>query len=140
MEIKQLVDPKVFPTTEVIQQVLKDSYPSFEELMHKIVSTDYGLNFDWNYYKDGKSWLCKVTYKKKTIFWLSVWDGYFKVGFYFTEKNCMGIAELEIDNQIKTDFSCSKHIGKLIPLIINVSSKDQIHDVLKIVEYKKGLK
>jgi hypothetical protein len=140
MEIKQLVDPQVFPTTEVIQQVLKDSYPSFEELMHKIVSIDYGLDVDWNYYKDGKSWLCKVTYKKKTIFWLSVWDGYFKVGFYFTEKNCMGIAELEIDNKIKTDFSCSKHIGKLIPIVINVFSEDQIHDVLKIVEYKKGLK
>jgi hypothetical protein len=140
METIQLNDPQVFPNTEVIQEVLKESYPAFVELMQSIASVDFGLNADWNYYKDGKSWLCKVTYKKKTVFWLSVWDGYFKVGFYFTEKNSMGIAELEINQKIKTDFKSSKHIGKLIPLEVNVSSINQINDILRIADYKKGLK
>ncbi|PKP08994.1 MAG: hypothetical protein CVU09_13085 [Bacteroidetes bacterium HGW-Bacteroidetes-4] len=36
----------------------------------------------WRYYNDGKAWLCKVSYKKKTVFWLSVWEAYFKVAFY----------------------------------------------------------
>ncbi|PKP36362.1 MAG: hypothetical protein CVT98_08150 [Bacteroidetes bacterium HGW-Bacteroidetes-15] len=140
MEKQLLNDQQIFPTEDVIENVLQDSYHAFSELIQTIKGEEFGLNTEWNYYKDGKSWLCKVTYKKKTIFWLSCWDGYFKVGFYFTEKNCMGIADLEIDEKIKTDFSCSKHIGKLIPLVINVFSKDQVKDVLRIIEYKKGLK
>lgn len=140
MEKQLLNDQQIFPTEELIEKVLHQSYPAFVELMKSITSVDFGLNADWNYYKDGKSWLCKLSYKKKTIFWLSVWDRYFKVGFYFTEKNSLGIAELEIDQKIKTDFSSSKHIGKLIPLEVNVSNINQINDILRIVEYKKGLK
>lgn len=49
---------------------------------------------------DGKAWLCKVVFKKKTGFWLSVWDGFFKAGFYFVERHCPGIHELEIDDSI----------------------------------------
>ena len=72
--------------------------------------------------------------------WISVWNKFFKVGFYFTEKTRLGINELNIENKIKEDFSQSKNIGKLIPLVINVFRKEQIDDVLKIIEYKKKLK
>lgn len=29
---------------------------------------------EWRYYKDGKSWLCKITQKNKTIVWISLWE------------------------------------------------------------------
>lgn len=79
-------------------------------------------------------------YKKKTIFWLSVWDKYFKIAFYFIEKNSPGIAKLNIDKSILEDFSHAKPAGKLLPLVITFRKKSQIPDVLKIVEYKKSLK
>ena len=105
-----------------------------------VTNTKSGLVTEWRYYKDGKAWLCKVCYKKKTIFWLSVWDKFFKTGFYFTDKNCTGVAELDIEEKIKEEFSRNKHIGKLIPLAIKMNRKEQIDDVIKIIEYKKRLK
>ena len=83
-------------------------------------------------------WL--VCYKKKTVFWLSVWRTHFKLGFYFTEKNCSGVNELNINKSIKEEFSQSKNIGKLIPLEIEMKRIEQIEDVVKIIEYKKALK
>ncbi len=84
--------------------------------------------------------MCKVVYKKKTVFWLSIWDKFFKIAFYFTEKNCAGIAELNIDEKIKEEFSQRKVIGKLLPLAINMSRKEQIEDAITIVLFKKSLK
>lgn len=140
MEIPSLKDQQIFPTEEVLKNVMSESYPAYEKLMKIIKDPEYGLEPVWNYYKDGKAWLCKTVYKKKTIFWLSVWEAYFRTVFYFTDKNKAGIDDLEIDEEIKKDFKSGKYIGKLIPLIIEIHSEKQIDDVIKIVEYKKQLK
>ena len=65
---------------------------------------------------------------------------HFKLGFYFTENNCSGVNELNIDKSIKEEFSQSKNIGKLIPLTITMKRAEQIEDVIKIIGYKKSLK
>ena len=140
METQFLRDPDHSPEKDVLENVLKESYLVYDELIKTITASDIGLVPQWNYYKDGKTWLCKVCYKKKTVFWLSVWDRYFKTGFFFTEKNCPGVENLNIDDNIKADFKNNKHIGRLIPLSIDINRRDQIDDLLKIIEYKKSLK
>ena len=140
MEKPMLNNPDVNPTDEVISGVLGNSYDPYKQLMSAITGEKYLLVPEWHYYNDGKSWLCKVTFKKKTVFWLSVWDGFFKTGFYFTMKNSPGIDGLDIDMSIKDNFFSNKAIGKLVPLSINITTTGQINDVLKIVEYKKSLK
>ncbi|HPT11287.1 MAG TPA: DUF3788 family protein [Bacteroidales bacterium] len=140
MDKPKLNDPEINPTDEVLSGVLGNSYVAYVQLMNTITGEKYLLVPEWHYYNDGKSWLCKVTYKKKTVFWLSAWDGFFKTSFYFTEKNSPGIAGLEIEKSIKDDFFSNKAIGKLLPLSVSISTTDQINDLLKIVEYKKSLK
>ena len=140
MEKPLLREPSVLPEKEVLEDVLGDSYTVYAELMEIVTGAEYGLVPQWNYYNDGKAWLCKVCYKKKTIFWLSVWDKFFKTGFYFTEKTGFGIMELDIDESLKESFSSNKSIGKLIPLAFDMKRKDQLGDLLKVIKYKKKLK
>ena len=140
MEAQLLRDKNVLPGDDVLAEALGSSYAAFQELMGAVTDPTYGLTVEWRYYSDGSAWLCKVCFKKKTIFWLSVWDTFFKVSFFFTEKNCAGIASLGIDESIKAEFGQSKPIGRLIPLVISVSRKEQISDVVTLVEYKKRLK
>jgi len=140
METMVLKEPNISPTKKNLESALGKSYAAYEELMNTITGKNYELLPEWNYYKDGKAWLCKVQYKKKTVFWLSVWDKCFKIAFYFTEKNCKGISELDIDNNIKNNFVEHKPVGRLLPLAISVNRKEQLKDALKIIEYKKSLK
>ena len=140
METLLLREQNEFPTNEVLKNVLGESYLVYQEMIQLVTDTKYGLEPQWNYYRDGKAWLCKVCYKKKTIFWLSVWNNFFKTTFYFTEKNCLGIAELDIEENIKENFNRSKHFGKFIPLTIEITSKNQLKDLLKVIDYKKSLK
>ena len=140
METRLLREKEVFPTEEVLKESLGMSYVVYDELIRLITDSNIGLTVEWRYYNDGKTWLCKVCYKKKTVFWLSVWEQFFKIGFYFTEKSIPDIAELKIDENIKDDFSSSKSVGKLIPLTIIMTRKEQIGDVLILIEYKKRLK
>jgi hypothetical protein len=140
METQLLRDSNIFPTDDVLKEALGNAYETFESFMKTITNEEYGLSYVWNFYKDGKSWLCKVSHKKKTVLWLSVWDGYFKTSFFFTEKYTERIAALNIADEIKANFFRTKSIGKLLPMLFDIREKDQLTDLLKVVEFKKNLK
>ncbi len=108
--------------------------------MLRSTGPEYGLEPQWRWYNDGKAWLCKMVFKKKTVFWLSVWDGFFKAGFYFVERHLQGINELDIDPEIKAELSKAKPIGTLYPVTLEMRRKEQVPDLLKLVDYRKKAK
>lgn len=139
-QIMLLREAEIEPTDEVLEKVLgKEVFEVYRELL-KDTSTEFGLGHEWRFYKDGKAWLFKATCKKKTIFWLSIWEKFIKTSFYFTEKTRSGIFDLPISGEIKESFSKTESVGKLIPLVFDIEQKKQLNDFRKIVKYKKSLK
>jgi hypothetical protein len=65
MEELLLKDPNGFPENDVLENVLGKQYKHYQNFVEKL--NEYKLIIEWNYYKDGKSWLCKIINKKKTI-------------------------------------------------------------------------
>ena len=84
--------------------------------------------------------LCNFHHRKKTILWLSLWQDCIKTSFYFTEKTLPGIMNLDIHASIKELTGNAAHIGKLIPLILNISRSEQLNNLKKIIQYKKESK
>ncbi len=136
---QMLRDPEQIPGDRLFQTILdKNSYNIFRKIGECFIEA--GLALNWRYYKDGKAWLGKVTYKKKTILWLSVWDEFFKTSFYFTEKTRLGVLNLDIDNKVKSSFAVVKPIGKLIPLVLEIKNEETLKELKSIIDYKKKLK
>jgi hypothetical protein len=140
METQLLRAPEIFPSNEVLKAVLGEVYPVLEAFGTRVTQSDFALTLDWRYYNDGKSWLGKVCHKKKTVLWLSVWEGCFKTTFFFLERHLEGIAALEISEQIKEDFLRTKSVGKLLPMLFNINKQEQLTDLLKVIEFKKKAK
>lgn len=140
MEIQLLREESPYPDADVLKEKLGEIYDVYAGFVSVITAEPHSLQPEWNFYKDGKAWLCKIIFRKKTVIWLSVWDDCFKLTFFFTEKSKSGIEELIIDPSIKESFLKSKNIGKLIPLVIAIREKSQVDDVLKIIEFKKSIK
>lgn len=135
-----LRDEAVEPTLEVIKDAIGDNLFVLYEQVLNVIEDEHRMEIQWRYYRDGKAWLCKVTYKKKTVLWLSLWENLIKTGFYFTEKTRAGVLELGIDQEIIEKFSNANPIGKLIPLILDINDKKLLPDFKKIISYKKELK
>ena len=139
MERPLLNDPGIEPSADIIEAALASSYNAYAEFITIVSGEKYGIEPHWNYYKDGKAWLCKAVFKKKTIFWLSVWDGFFKITFYFTEKNCSAVYDLDIDRQMAEEFKNNAFTGKLKPFTVIVRNPGQLQDILKIADLKKRI-
>ena len=60
-----LNDKEIYPDNEVIKKYLFDTFDLWMKFID-ILRNDYPeYNTEWRYYNDGKSWLFKVTHKKK---------------------------------------------------------------------------
>jgi DNA transformation protein len=137
-ENKILIDPNIYPEKDILEKALSNKYKFYKTFMDKI--KEENLTEEWNYYKDGKSWLCKILNKKKTICWLSIWNIGIKLSFYFTEKTINGINDLEINDEIKEIAKEAESIGKLLPIIFVIDDNKKINDATKIIKYKMKLK
>lgn len=141
MEAQMLLrDADIFPSNKILEDALGEGFNILVSFLKTITNNEYALTLEWRYYNDGKAWLGKAVYKKKTIFWLSVWEGFFKTSFFFTEKHLEAIAKLDISETIKDEFAKAKTIGKLIPMIFDVNKENQLGDLLTVVWFKKSLK
>lgn len=140
MEGILLRDKNIFPDIAILRRLLGGAiFGVYEDFM--VYVTAGGTVPEWRYYNDSKAWLCKGVYKKKTVFWLSVWEGFFRVSFFFTEKTREGITALDIAGDIiKDSFAEMPAMGKLKALVMNINSDEQLGDLCKIFEYKKSLK
>ncbi len=131
--MKQLLtDPLIEPTEPVIAENLgefADVYPKLSQLFDQ-----RGYEMIWRYYRDGKSWLCKVAHgeksRKKTICWLSIWDDGVKLSFFFTEKNFPS-------NRNFHNAETPGATGKLLPIILLVQDDKYFDEIVELAEIKE---
>lgn len=133
---KLLTAPDLDLNSDNLKHALGRWFPLYEALTEKLSKPPYDISPQWRFYKDGGSWLCKMSHKKKTVFWISAWSQYLKCGFYFTQKSGDGICNLPIDPSLKSAYDAAAPIGKLYPLVIDLTAKKHLDDLYTVVSYK----
>ena len=133
---KLLTSPDLDLTSDTLKSELGRKFSIYETLTEKLSKPPYDISPEWRFYKDGGAWLCKMTRKKKTVFWISAWKPFLKCGFYFTQKSGDGISDLSIEPSLKSAYANAAPIGKLYPLTIDLKAKKQLDDLYTVASYK----
>lgn len=105
---------------------LKEKYPLFSA--------------DWRYYDDGKSWLCKLTKKAKTVCWVSVFDNRFKTTFYFAERLQDFILKSQLEPAYKEQFVSGKAYGKIKGITVEIQHPSDLEVTKTLIELKEKTK
>ena len=137
MEKPILADADQYPAEEIIFKHIGTTRPLWQSLFNYLESNHPDINYEWRYYRDGKSWLLKVTRKSKTIFWLSVIKGAFRTTFYFTDKAKEAIESSSLSNDLKEQFN--KKSG-LRGITIVFKTKKDIEYANELIAIKLELK
>lgn len=144
-----LRDPNTHPTKEVLSEILGQAYAAYVQFVSRLARHEVQL--EWRYYTDGKAWLGKGIHKwvgarggqkEATVFWLSIWDGFFKVTVYIPEKARASLLSLPVDVEVQQMAEDSSQMGKLkfFPLTFEMHSDERLETIFTIVDFKKGLK
>ncbi len=135
-----LNDPDIFPSDSVLRQPLGRSKPAWDAFM-RLLKKDYPhMSVDWHYYNDSRTWLCKVTQNARTIFWLSAWEKFFKISFYFTAKAETAITASGLGADLKYAFTHPKGRCSLRPVITEVRKKIDLQPIKELIAIKLKMK
>lgn len=133
-------DKKRKPTEETIFAAIGRAGSAWRALFEQIHREHPDLDEAWRYYEDGKSWLLKVSRRSKTVFWLSVQRGAFRVAFYFPERLTGALLESDLSEECKAEIRGHTPTSKLRPVRVTFGPKRGVQDVMGLILLKKRLK
>lgn len=145
-----LRNPNIQPTNDVIAEALGEANDAYVKFFNKLASHE--IQLEWRYYTDGKAWLAKGLYKwigvrggqnEVTVFWLSIWDSFFKVTIFVPEKARADAFNLPLDDEVKQLIADSKQMGeklKYFPLVFELRSDEMFEAVYTLADFKKSIK
>ncbi|NLK72072.1 MAG: DUF3788 family protein [Clostridiales bacterium] len=144
-----LRNPDIQPISDVIAKALVEANNTYMKFISEL--TNHGIQLDWRYYTDGKAWLAKGLYKwtgirggqnEATVFWLSIWNGFFKVTIYFPEKARVDVLSLPINDEVKLMIENSGQMGKLkfFPVVFDLYSDEMFEAVFSLIDFRKSIR
>ena len=147
--IQLLREAAIIPTPEIIADGLGETAnQAYTAFIEKMQDADLSL-MAWRYYNDGKAWLSKGEYKwvtkrgtnkVKPIFWLSIWEGFFRVAFFFSNATRDQLLMLPISQSAKELIQNAKAMGKTmkyLPVVFDVRDNQPIEDLLVLSQFRK---
>lgn len=135
-----LSDRDVYPDEDYIFSIIGETKELWQIIMSYMSENFEGSDGKWNFYNDGKRWLYKMVYKKKTVFWATILPSAFRITFYLGNKAEQVIDTIDLPQSIKDDFGTAKRYGLIRPVTILVNDSDSTANVLKMISIKAKLK
>jgi hypothetical protein len=135
-----LTDKQIYPTDEYIFSIIGDMKIFWQSIMNHMTNNYKDSAGEWNFYNDGKRWLFKMVYKKKTIFWAGILTDTFRITFYLGNKAETIIENSDLPQNIKEEFKTAKRYGLIRPVTFIVKDKTDVDNVLKMIDIKSKIK
>ena len=132
MEKEVLIDEGIYPSDTVVSNALGNTFGLYENLVSTVSLLYPKVKGEWIYYKDARSWLGKYSLGSKTLFWLSIWNGFFKVTVFYNQKTIIGL-----DQDLVEQADKHKKCGKILPIIYSVRDKTTIELALRVLKHKE---
>lgn len=140
MEKPCLNDKTEYPDDEVLKRYLGNATDAWDAFTAFLDDEYPGCSLEWRYYNDGKSWLCKVTKKKKTICWVGVFPGKFETTFYFPDRAEDLIVNSTLRKKYVRQFVDGKHYGKTRALTVDIRKVADLSTTKKLIAIKDAFK
>jgi len=140
MEKPCLNDKDEYPNDEVLSRYpgkVKNTWDSFIDFISESYPSFSG---QWRYYKDGKNWLYKLTKKKKTISWISIYNNKFKTTFYFPDKAEELIKASKLKKEYIDKFINGKRYGKIRGITVEIKKPTDLNTTKTLIEIKEQIK
>lgn len=147
--VQLLRNPNIEPTNDVIAQALGSSNTAYIQFTSALPDLEIQLN--WRYYTDGKAWLAKGTTSKEgsrggkqvlTVFWLSMWNGFFKVTVFIPESVRLEVFNQTHDQTVRQKILDANTMGKLkfFPVVFEIRHNDELDGLMALIIIRKAFR
>ena len=72
--------------------------------------------------------------------WISLWEGFFRVSFYIAMRLRGEFGKLAINEELLDRAMRQPPVGKLLPIVVEVTGRHMVADLMEIVAFKLNFK
>jgi len=124
------------PNEKRIQEILRSNYIYLEAIRSYITDTIGETKEEWKYYGAKYGWNLKKFYKKRNLFFIGMYDGYFQISFVFGERAVNAVVDSDISDKLKKELTEARKYAEGRGLSIQVQDDTHLEDIKKLLQIK----
>ena len=126
------------PDEKMVMEKLGTNYAHLESIRQFIDDEIGATTREWKFYGKKYGWNLKTFLKKRNLFFIIIYDGYFSIGFVFGEKAVKSVLDSDIDPSLKKELEEARKYAEGRGLAIQVDNADCLKDIKQLVRIKVG--
>ena len=124
------------PDEIMIRSALGTSHIHLEDL-RRFVDAEIGeTKEEWKYYGKKLGWTLKKFLKKRNLFFISIYEGYFRIAFVFGDKAVDQILDSGMGPSLKKELAEARKYAEGRGLSIRVDNAGSLDDVKELIRIK----
>jgi hypothetical protein len=135
MEERSFVDRARMPTDEAIKLALPKLYKYYKAI------DDWAADCvkEWKFYNRRYGWSLKVSWRKKPLYWLIVYKGYFHVGFSIGKEEKEDFLAMDLGEMTKRAIVSAKEFPDGFPIEFAIKDEKSFGEALVLLKKQMEL-
>ena len=130
------IDKNDRPDEKKLSEVLGPSYKLWQAIKNSLTEAYEGLVEEWKYYGQNYGWSMKFYQKRRNLFFMSCHGRMFRIAFIFGDKAMGVVQKSDLPEDLKDELKNAKKYAEGRGLRIEVKTKSDVENVLKLVQIK----
>ena len=135
-EEKVFFEKETMPDEEMINEAIGSNYTHLQAIRQVIAEEIGDTNEEWKFYGKKLGWTLKKFYKKRNLFFIGIYKGYFKISFVFGERAAQNVYDSGISSALKKELSEARQYAEGRGISINVDNDGYLDDIKELVRIK----
>lgn len=124
------------PDEEMVRKALGSSYAYLENI-RQFVKEEIGETVEeWKFYGQKLGWTLKKYLKKRNLFFIGMYPGYFRIAFVFGERAANNVFDSDIAEVLKKELSEARKYAEGRGINIKVDDDTYLDDIKELIRIK----
>ena len=126
------------PDEAGIKKIINEKYLLIDAI-RQFIREDVGeTNEEWKYYGVKTGWVLKTFLKKRNLFFIVIYKGYFRISFVFGDKAVSSILESDVSNETKKSLNEARKYAEGRGISFDIYNYEHLEDIRKLIKIKIG--
>jgi len=135
-EEKVFFEKETMPDEDMIKNALASNYAHVQAIRRFITEEIGETNEEWKFYGKKLGWTLKKFYKKRNLFFIGIYKGYFKISFVFGERAAQNVYDSGISAILKKELSEARKYAEGRGISIDVDNDGYLDDIKELIRIK----
>jgi hypothetical protein len=124
------------PDNKILEQNLGENYTHLEKIREFVRAEIGETKEEWKYYGRKIGWTLKTFYKKRNLYFISIYEGWFQLSFVFGDRAFNTILDSDLSDQRKEELKSARKYAEGRGIGLKFDNPEPLADFRILLQHK----